>query len=714
MNIRLNIDKEELQEKPAQFDGRLRNRLCSRKSIMEVQPEYLIEAVKSGRSFTPAVMTGTTGDKWQSQQVICADIDNDTGKKDADGHKIQIDNPLTPEHALEVMNQYGIDPYFMYYSFSNKAEWVKFRIVLVLDEPLTDPAAANDYIARFTGIFNKAAYHCADTTASDNARLFYGGKKDSVFYVSGCTTSAKSLQALPVYEEPAAELKPQQIQQHNTGTSYTELQEKFAEDKANFDLASYVQRTTTSRPVMRGRNLFFNPCPICGHKDDFHVTGAIYYCHSASGGTGGSIIDYLMNRENIDKGAACDKFKFEIMGYDRNEWKQAYIAETYPERLDIDEKYKQHKEALAAAGQNNMPIDAETPQEGTERAKTGAETLAEFLATVQQRDFEPIPTGITDLDRALEGGFTRKTLVMLGAAPGMGKTALAQWIFENMASAGHDVLYINLEMAREQLLARSLSRLCWKYEKQDVSALDILRGYAWNDETRQAITRTAERYKADIAEHFIYNPAGVSNNINSILSAMQAATARLTGQGKQAPIICIDYLQMIDSGERDAVEGMKNVIKRLKDFAIEHNTVVFLIMANNRAANKSGAADMESGRDTSAIEYSGDLLLGLAFTAIDERREYESGTDKKGEPVYSVYDLDEIRRLKKEAQKQGREVPAVCKEVSVIVNKNRFGEDGRRANLIFDGKHSTFYLKEYVQNQQENPFASMFEGATQI
>ena len=381
---------------------------------------------------------------------------------------------------------------------------------------------------------------------------------------------------------------------------------------------------------------------------------------------------------------------------------------------DINGQYKDANEHLTGDKAAFIAAVEQAAHQIESKSDAGAGMLDAFLGKVQQRDFEPIPTGITDLDRALEGGFTRKTLVMLGAAPGMGKTALAQWIFENMASAGHDVLYINLEMAREQLLARSLSRLCWKYEKQDISALDVLRGYAWNDETRQAITRTAERYKADIAEHFIYNPAGVTNHINSILSAMQTTTARLTRQGKQAPIICIDYLQMIDSGERDAVEGLKNVIKRLKDFAIEHNTVVFVIMANNRTANKSGAADMESGRDTSAIEYSGDLMLGLVYTAIEDHREYESGTDKKGAPVYSVYDLDEIRRLKREAHEQGREVPAVCKELSVKVNKNRFGEDGRRANLIFDGKHSTFYLKEYVQNQQENPFASMFEGAAQI
>ena len=102
---------------------------------------------------------------------------------------------------------------------------------------------------------------------------------------------------------------------------------------------------------------------------------------------------------------------------------------------------------------------------------------------------------------------------------------------------------------------------------------------------------------------------------------------------------------------------------------------------------------MESGRDTSAIEYSGDVMLGLAYTAIEDRREYEytyegkNGEEKTGK---APYDLETIRRLKKEAYEAGKDIPAVCNEVSLKVLKSRFTEAERRANLIFDGKHSTF------------------------
>lgn len=352
-----------------------------------------------------------------------------------------------------------------------------------------------------------------------------------------------------------------------------------------------------------------------------------------------------------------------------------------------------------------IKAERDEEREAELRKRTGEGMLEDFLLQVTtRRDFEPIPTGIHDLDKATGGGFIRRTLVMLGAAPGMGKTALAQMIFENMATAGHDVLYINMEMDRAQLLARSISRYSWKREKKDMDALEVLRGYAWTDAQRDAITRVSDLYKHEVAKHFVYNPDGVTNSIDSILEVMESETARITAQGKPAPLVCIDYLQLIDGGNRDTVEGVKEVIFRLKDFAKTQNTVVFLITANNRTSNRTGTADMESGRDTSTIEYSADLFLGLSYTAIEDRRKYtyydkdENGREVGPEKT-ATYDLETIRRLRKEAFENHQAIPSVCNEICVKVLKNRFGEADRRAKLILDGEHSTF---TQVYNYSEN------------
>ena len=365
---------------------------------------------------------------------------------------------------------------------------------------------------------------------------------------------------------------------------------------------------------------------------------------------------------------------------------EAFIKD--PERLG-------RKIALIEAKAGEMWEAKDTERKKELRQRTGEGMLDDFILKVtdtEKRPFEPIKTGISDIDRALNGGLMRKTLVMLGAAPGMGKTALSQWIFENMATAGNDCLYINLEMSREQLLARSLSRIAWKNEKKDISAIDILRGYSWNDEQWGIVGKAVAKYKEDIAPHFIYNPDGVGNSLASILAAMESETRRLQNQGKAAPLICIDYLQLIDSGNRDNVEGMKNTIAAFKQFALVNNTVVFLIMANNRESNKEGKATLESGRDTSAIEYSGDMVLGLSYTAIEDKEKYT--IEENGKKKTCVYDLDAIRELKRAAYEKGEPTPAICNGLSLRVLKNRFGDSERRAKLLFDGKHATFYLIE--------------------
>ena len=98
------------------------------------------------------------------------------------------------------------------------------------------------------------------------------------------------------------------------------------------------------------------------------------------------------------------------------------------------------------------------------------------------------------------------------------------------------------------------------------------------------------------------------------------------------------------------------------------------------------------------------MLFRSAYTAIEDRRKYEYGEDKKGNPLYAEYDLETIRRLKKEAYEAGEDIPAVCNEISLKVLKSRFTEAERRANLIFDGKHSTF--KQVALKYQADAFTS--------
>ena len=290
----------------------------------------------------------------------------------------------------------------------------------------------------------------------------------------------------------------------------------------------------------------------------------------------------------------------------------------------------------------------------------GAGAVDSFLDAVQTERFKPMPTGITDIDLAIGGGFIRQQLVTLGAAPGVGKTALTQWIFETMAKHGTKTIYLNLEMSREQMIARSLSRIC------RVSPTKILQGYSWSDDERSAVMSAAQRYKDEIAGNLIYNPESCSANLDSILECCEAEAIREEAGGGCAPCVVIDYLQLVTGRDReDAAEVVKRAVKELKDFAIKHNTIVYAIIATNRASNKTGETKLESGRDTSALEYSADLALGLSYTLC---------LDRKGQTAKSKDELSEED----------------LKLVTLSILKSRFGRAGKYADLYFDGETMMF------------------------
>ena len=177
--------------------------------LKTVTPEELMTAVMRGQAFTAGVLESSTADSWQQQQIIVADIDNGEHHKDSEGQKVFIpaEDPMTPGEALEVLSQYDIVPYFMYYTFSHNSEGMthrvdKFRIVVILDKPVTDPEAMKTYNERFSYIFNKAKAGVADSGIKNLDRLLFGSFPDSVFFTSGSVTALECLDNLPAIPEP--------------------------------------------------------------------------------------------------------------------------------------------------------------------------------------------------------------------------------------------------------------------------------------------------------------------------------------------------------------------------------------------------------------------------------------------------------------------------------------------------------------------------------
>lgn len=328
------------------------------------------------------------------------------------------------------------------------------------------------------------------------------------------------------------------------------------------------------------------------------------------------------------------------------------------------------------------PVEEENAVETPTAPTDGASLFDAFLDKIQTEKYRPIETGMTDLDRLLGGGIMRQGLIMLGAAPGMGKTTLAQQIFETMAKNGTEVLYFNLEMSREQLLARSISR---EISKTGIAltASQILRGYEWSSLQRRKIEEAAAEYRKTIAPNMLYNPGGDGGNIiptiPAIMGALHGAGDRAKAEGKQSPVAVIDYLQLIQSeGREDQGETIKKAVAAFKQYAIDYETFVFVIMANNRMSNATGHATMESGRDTSAIEYSADILLQMTYAVC---KKYYA---KKLLDFNEAVKPNAIDDLNPQKKKKARS------HILLTVAKNRMNEPGGQLLLHFDGAASKF------------------------
>jgi DNA repair protein RadA/Sms len=66
-----------------------------------------------------------------------------------------------------------------------------------------------------------------------------------------------------------------------------------------------------------------------------------------------------------------------------------------------------------------------------------------------------LPTGIGEFDRVLGGGLVPGSLVLLGGAPGIGKSTLASMALTNACAAGHKVLYVSGEESAAQIRTRA-------------------------------------------------------------------------------------------------------------------------------------------------------------------------------------------------------------------------------------------------------------------
>ncbi len=260
-----------------------------------------------------------------------------------------------------------------------------------------------------------------------------------------------------------------------------------------------------------------------------------------------------------------------------------------------------------------------------------------------------VPTGIDQLDAMLDGGF-RAGLHVLAAASSVGKTTLTTQMADAMALSGHTVLYVTLEQSAKELVCKSVARLTYRETsgKEAIAVREMSdpgRRAQWEDSRREAFSRALERYEADVAPCL-----QVLEGVGRTSAADIAGYAACMAERGPAPVVFVDYLQLLSNeGVQDERISIARNISDLRQLARDLDVPVVCISSVRRDAYLMPVT-LDSMKESGAIEYGADTVLGLQVAGVDMGR--ASGPDRKAKS-------EADRRSRAERASQRREVELV-------------------------------------------------------
>ncbi len=292
------------------------------------------------------------------------------------------------------------------------------------------------------------------------------------------------------------------------------------------------------------------------------------------------------------------------------------------------------------------------------------------------------PTGFSELDELLDGGLY-PGLYIVGAISSLGKTTFCLQIADQVAKAGNDVLIFSLEMARNELIAKSISRLTFTInkgrngdEKDAKTTRGILTGSRYSNYSPAELDLIAAAIDdySYYSEH-IYINEGIGDIGVEQIRERVARHKKITGK---SPVIIIDYLQILAPYDIKATDKQNTdkAVMELKRLSRDYSAPIIGISSFNRD-NYTAPVNLTSFKESGAIEYSSDVLIGLQYEGMD----YKTG-EKDGDRQKRIRKLlDDQTDIAKEGKAQ---------TVQVKVLKNRNGSKGDAA-LQFVPMFNYFY-----------------------
>lgn len=241
-------------------------------------------------------------------------------------------------------------------------------------------------------------------------------------------------------------------------------------------------------------------------------------------------------------------------------------------------------------------------QRGVKGPVTAVDALENWLArerAIMAGEPQPVgvPTGLVDLDERLVG-LRPGQLITVAARPSMGKTAaVLQWAV-NATNAGHDVLFVSVEMSTDELSQRLIA---------SGAKIDMQRIRAHN-----YVTSDWAKIDQSLAARRDAGTLWILDDGSATVPGIRSSARRIPNLG----LIVVDYLQILtparNSRENRQIE-VGEMVRGLK--AIARDLEVPLIAAaqlNRSLESRSDKRPMLSDlRESGEIEATSDVVISI-------------------------------------------------------------------------------------------------------
>lgn len=279
------------------------------------------------------------------------------------------------------------------------------------------------------------------------------------------------------------------------------------------------------------------------------------------------------------------------------------------------------KQAVAEA-QSLKEEELEAQREEYYKQNSTAYHLQSFIDGIADSVNTPyIPTGFSKLDEVLDGGLY-EGLYIVGAISSLGKTTLVLQIADQIAQAGTDVLIFSLEMARTELMSKSISRLTLLDVLQNDGALQdakTTRGITtgskykyYSDREQELITRAITAYGEYAGNIFIHEGIGDIGTAK----VREEIQKHILFTGKK-PVVIIDYIQILAPADIRATDKQNTdkAVLELKRISRDFKLPVIGVSSVNRASYNSKVS-MEMLKESGSLEFGSDVIFGLQLKGV--------------------------------------------------------------------------------------------------